>query len=296
MQFGLMPPFRQSVVTDGEWVRRFVKIAEDEGTESLWTVEHPIIAEDYTPLYDYSEDGMCPFGAEIAMPDPLGWLSFAASVSTTIKLGTAVILLPLYSPIMIAKTCATLDALSGGRLLLGIGLGWQREEFDAVHVPYNERGMRADEIIEAIRVLWQDSPASYDGKHYAFHRVNSEVKPARGTIPIIVGGSSEPAARRAGRLGDGFFPHAISPDDLAAKVDTVRRVARECGRDPDAIAISVAPCNWNRSSSLDLPLAKAYAQAGATRLVASAEEASSFDHEDVRRFITTYRDRVIENL
>ena len=125
----------------------FLETVDRIGVESVWTVEHPIVAENYEKLYSYSEDGQAPFQPNTVMPDPLEWLGFAAGCTTNVKLGTGVLLLPLHSPIIIAKRVATLDALSGGRVLLGIGIGWQKEEFAAVHVPYNERGRRIDEGI-----------------------------------------------------------------------------------------------------------------------------------------------------
>ncbi len=297
MHLGLIPLMKQGFTTQPAWVRPFLQMVEAAGVESLWTVEHPIMAEHYEPLYPYSEDGKAPLLPDTEMCDPLEWLAFAAGVTQTVKLGVGVMLLPLHSPVILAKRIATLDALSGGRMHLGAGMGWQREEYESIGVPYAERGRRLDESIGALRALWTQSPASFNGEFYRFHRVHSDPKPAQAAgVPILVGGSSELAARRAGRIGDGFFPHAISPDDLAHRIDTMRAAAREAGRDPDAIDLTFSPCSWKFGASLDLGIMRAYAALGITRLIAVAQEAMSTDIKDIERFIKTCQDTVLARL
>jgi len=297
MKFGIMPLFLREFLTQAQWVKSFVRMVEAAGCDSVWQVEHPIVAEDYEPLYSYSADGKAPFSPAVIMPDPLEWLAFAAAASDTIKLGTAVVVLPLHSPIVIAKRVATLDALSGGRVLLGVGSGWQKEEYAAVHVPYEQRGKRLDEIIEAMRVLWRDSPASYAGEHYQFHRVHCDTKPARPEgVPILIGGSTEVAAKRAGRLGNGFYPYVISPEDLAKRLQTLRRTAREHGRNPDDIEITAWPSSWRQGGAMDLGLVREYAALGVQRLIFSAHEAGSLEMAGIERFIQRYRDEIIAKL
>jgi alkanesulfonate monooxygenase SsuD/methylene tetrahydromethanopterin reductase-like flavin-dependent oxidoreductase (luciferase family) len=189
--------------------------------------------------------------------------------------------------------------MSKGRVVLGVGLGWQIEEFESVGVPYNERGRRMDEMIPALRALWTDSPASYEGKYYKFTKVDCDVKPVqKGGPQIMIGGSSTPAAERAAKLGDAYYPYAISPDEYAALIATMRAKAKEIGRNPDDIELTAAPAFWREGDgkSLDLGLARAYAQSGVKRLLFNSMEADSQDMKDIERFIKTYRDQIIERL
>jgi probable F420-dependent oxidoreductase len=232
---------------------------------------------------------------DTVMPDPLDWLAFAACATRTVKLATGVLLLPLHSPVLLAKRVATIDVLSGGRMLLGVGLGWQIEEFRAIGVPYAERGRRMDEGIAAMRALWSEAPASYQGSLFGFSRVHCEPRPAAGAVPILVGGSTEPAARRAGRLGDGFFPHAISPDDLALRLETMRAAAQDAGRDPAAIELTVAPWSWNNGAR-DLGIMRGYAQLGVSRFVLSPFDYGGDDLETMERAIKSFRDDILGRL
>ena len=296
MKLGIIP-FMQKGYTNPEFARPFLKMIEEAGVESVWTVEHPIVAENYEKRYDYSEDGSAPFQPDTEMCDPLEWLGFAAGVTERVKLGTGVLLLPLHAPIILAKRVATLDAMSGGRVVLGVGMGWQREEYLTIGVPYEERGKRLDDGIKAVRALWTQSPATYHGQFYHFDRVHSDPKPTqKGGVPIVIGGSSEIAARRAGRIGDGFYPHAISPDDFAAKVEIMRAAAKEAGRDPDAIELTVSPTAWRFGASSDLGIMKAYADAGASRLIMIANEALSTDMRDIERHVKKVLNEVIAKL
>jgi probable F420-dependent oxidoreductase len=296
MKLGIIP-FMRKGYTNPEWARPFLRMLEDAGVESVWTVEHPIVAENYEKLYEYSEDGTAPFAPDTEMCDPLEWLAFAAGATSRLKLGTGVLLLPLHAPIVLAKRVATLDAMSGGRVLLGVGMGWQREEYQTIGVPYEERGKRLDDGINAVRALWTQSPATYHGQFYNFTRVHSDPKPTqKGGVPILIGGSSDLAARRAGRVGDGFYPHAISPDDLAIRIETMRAAAREAGRDPDRIEISVSPAAWKFGASADLGIMKAYANVGVSRVIMMADEAMSTDPRAVERFVKKVLNEVVAKL
>ena len=300
MKLGFLPPFLRPRITSGEWVASLAAALEEQGVESVWAVEHVVIAEDYEPLYPYSDDGRIPGGPspDTVMPDPLEWLSWVAASSGALRVGTAVVVASQHSAAILAKRAATLDALSGGRLLLGVGLGWQKEEYEAIGVPYRDRGRRLDETIEAMRALWAPGPASYAGRHIRFERVNNDTKPARaGGIPIHIGGSSEFAARRAGRLGDGFFPFVISPDDLAARIEDIHAAAREAGRDPGEIEISVWPGSWDASRTFDLELVRRYAELGASRLILSSRESGAgSDVAEIRAGIDRYQQEIIARL
>lgn len=218
---------------------RLAVTAERCGIESIWSVEHVVIPENYQSPYPYSPSGKIPGGEDIAIHDPLLPLAYAAAVTTRLKLATGVIILPQRHPLYLAKEMATLDVLSKGRAMLGIGSGWLKEEFDALGLDFHTRGARTDEAIQALRALWREPSASFHGKHFHFHSVKSYPKPVqKGGVPILVGGHSKAAARRAGRFGDGFFPALASPDKLGELLSLMGSEARNAGRNPDEIEIS----------------------------------------------------------
>ncbi len=209
--------------------------AEAAGFESLWTVEHVIYPDGYGSSYPYDDSGKMAMAADTDLPDPLIWLTWVAAVTERIHLGTGILILPQRNPVVLAKELSTLDSLSGGRMELGIGVGWLEEEFDALGVPFAGRGARTDEYVEVMRALWDDDHASYEGDHIRFSGASVNPKPTRGRVPIHVGGHSRKAAERAGRLGDGFFP---GKGDLAELIDIARQTATDCGRDPEAIEVT----------------------------------------------------------
>ena len=170
-------------------------------------------------------------------PDPLIWLTWVAAATTRLRFMTAVMILPQRNPLVLAKEVATLDYLSGGRIELGIGVGWLKEEFEALGIPFECRGKRADEYVAAMRALWASDGASFVGEFVNFNKVNSNPKPVAKLVPIVVGGHSEAAARRAGRLGDGFFPSIGAQVDTMPLLDVVRRSAEQAGRDPDKVEL-----------------------------------------------------------
>lgn len=215
------------------------QLAETIGIESLWAVEHVLVPSGYESRYPYDPSGKMAGGAEeFDLPDPLVWLTYVAGHTTTVKLATGILIVPQRNPAILAKEVATLDHLSGGRVLLGVGVGWLEEEFRALGVPFEHRGARLDDHLGALRALWTGDKASYHGRFVDFTDCISRPRPAAGTVPIIVGGHTPAAARRAGRLGDGFFPGNAEPTEIAELVATVRATATEAGRDPAAIEVS----------------------------------------------------------
>src|SRR5437588_175967 len=178
LKLAVMAPIADGLITSGSFLQEFAGTLEEAGVESMWTVEHVVVAEHYDPKYPYSQDGQMPSGdLVVPIPDPLDLLAYIAGATTTLKLGTAVVVAPLHSPAILAKRAATIDILSAGRLLLGLGIGWQREEYAAVGVPFQERGRRLDECVEAMQTLWADAPATYHGRHVSFDRVFCEPRP-----------------------------------------------------------------------------------------------------------------------
>jgi probable F420-dependent oxidoreductase len=218
--------------------RAIATLAEEAGYESLWTVEHVVVPAEYRSKYPYDPSGRMPAPDDTPLPDPLVWLAFAAATTSRIKLGTGIAILPQRNALIAAKEVATLDRLSGGRVLLGVGAGWLKEEFEALGVPFERRGQRLDEHIEAMRALWAGERASYDGELVRFEECTMSPRPAAGRVPIHIGGHTEVAARRAGRLGDGFFPGTTDAEHLAHVIGVMRRTAEEAGRDPDAIEVT----------------------------------------------------------
>ncbi|HZO38398.1 MAG TPA: TIGR03619 family F420-dependent LLM class oxidoreductase, partial [Methylomirabilota bacterium] len=198
--------------------------AEAAGFDSIWTVEHVVVPHGYQSRYPYSETGRMGSGLEdFPIPDPLIWLAYIASATRTLKLGTAILILPQRNPVVTAKAVATLDHLAGGRrVLLGIGVGWLAEEFATLGVPFDDRGPRTDEYVAAMRALWSQERASFKGRFVSFSEVFCRPLPADRKIPIIVGGDTRAAARRAGRLGDGYFPARGASSEL---LDEMRRSA-----------------------------------------------------------------------
>ena len=224
--------------TDLTLATELLQAGEEAGFDSAWTVEHTILPGGHVSRYPYSEDGKIAGGRlDFPLPDPLIWMSFLASRTSSIKLGTAVLILPQHSPVVAAKQIATLDAMSGGRVLLGIGVGWLREEFEMIGADFETRAARTDEYVHALRALWEQEAPSFQGDFVSFKEAYCRPQPAQGTVPIIIGGHSPAAARRAGRLGDGFFPAREISSDL---LDIVYRTAEENGRDPETIEITTS--------------------------------------------------------
>jgi probable F420-dependent oxidoreductase len=209
------------------------------GFDSIWTVEHVVVPDGYQSRYPYSPTGRMGSGLEdFPIPDPLVWLAFVASATRTLKLGTAILILPQRNPVITAKAVASLDHLAGGgRVLLGIGVGWLAEEFSALGVPFDDRGPRADEYVAAMRALWSQERASFHGRFVSFQDVFCRPLPPGRRIPIVVGGDTRAAARRAGRLGDGYFPARPASAEL---LDEMRRAAEAAGRNPADIELTVA--------------------------------------------------------
>jgi probable F420-dependent oxidoreductase len=287
MKFGLMfaniGPFMFP-----ESLARLAPLAELVGLESIWTVEHVVVPLGYQSAYPYSKSGRMPGPENAPIPDPVLPLAFAAAVTKRLRLGTGVMILPQRHPTYVAKEIATLDLLSGGRAILGIGSGWLREEFDAVGIPFSERGARTNEAIRAIRSLWAPEARPFEGKYYRWTAVESNPKPVqRPGVPIVVGGHSDAAARRAARLGDGFFPARGDVDSINRLTAVLRAECRQIGRNPSEIEISTG------AGKADLDTVRRYEDLGVARLAIAP---AGFDEESVRRGLEEFGDQVIAKL
>jgi probable F420-dependent oxidoreductase len=273
MKIGLMfvnsGPFSQP-----ELLAHLAVTAEKCGVESLWTVEHVVIPQGYQSPYPYAKSGKIPGGEDVAIPDPLLPLGYIAAITSKVKLATGVMILPQRNPLYVAKEMATLDLLSHGRTILGIGSGWLKEEFDALGLDFHARGARTDEAIKSLRALWSDNQSSFHGKHFDFGPVMSFPKPAqKGGVPTHVGGHSPAAARRAGRLGDGFFPAIGEIPKLNELFAIMREEAVKSGRKAGAIELSC----MGRAS---LDTIKKFEDIGITRVVVPPP---GFDKENLTR-------------
>ncbi len=236
MKFALH--FSNSNFPDAAAAKRLALAAEAAGFESLVVIEHVVWPTNYTSRYPYSPTGRLPGGPETNLPDPLIWMAFALAATTKLRCLTGILILSQRNPVVLAKELATLDSMSGGRIDLGIGVGWLKEEFDAIGVPFTRRGARTDEYIQAMRALWAKDDASFKGEFVSFEGMSSNPKPVSGQVPIHIGGHSEAAARRAATLGNGFFPATGSPVDIQPLIEYMRKTASEKGRDPASIEVT----------------------------------------------------------
>jgi probable F420-dependent oxidoreductase len=243
----------------------FARHVEAVGFHEIVAVEHTVLATAYDSVYPYDASGRVELGADCPVPDPLELLAFLAGQTTTLGLATGVLVLPNHHPVVLAKRVATLDALCGGRLRLCVGVGWLREEVEACGAPFDSRGRRADEQLEVLRLLWADNPsgATHRGEFFRFDNVSCHPKPAQHRLPIHIGGHSEAAARRAGRLGDGFQPLGVAGDELAHLLAVMRAAAERHGRDPAALELTLG----HLVNKVDTERAARLAESGADRIV-----------------------------
>lgn len=209
--------------------------ADELGYESIWLGEHVVLPGQTDSRHPYAPE-LGPPLPETPLLDPLIVLGYIAAQTKQIKLGTGIYLLALRHPIMAARLAATTDVISGGRMLLGTGVGWLREEFEAQDVPWEHRGARMDECIEVMRRLWTEDRIAHQGRFYQFDEVGFAPKPVNGTVPILIGGETPPALRRTARLADGWFGVTHTPESAAARIAELLTM-RESGR-PLEITVS----------------------------------------------------------
>jgi probable F420-dependent oxidoreductase len=244
MRIAVLPPVGAGACSDPAWMRGFARHAEELGYESLVLPEHPLVIGSYSSRYPYGRSGRMPLANDCPVPDPLDLLAFIAACTTTLGLSTGVLILPAHHPVILAKRLATIDALSLGRVRLGIGVGWMREELEACGAEFESRGRRTDESIDVMRLLWSDSGAdgaSYEGEFFRFENAHCFPKPVRtGGIPIHVGGHSPASVRRAARRGDGWQPLGLTGEELADALSLFRKEASAAGRDPDSLEVTLS--------------------------------------------------------
>ena len=255
MELGFGVPVAGAWATPANQVR-VARRAEELGYRSLWTFQRLVVPEvpderSGAPFYQQVQDAVVP-------------LAFLAGQTSRIRLGTAVLIVPFFSPALLAKQLATLDIVSGGRLDVGLGIGWSKTEYAAVGVPFERRGARAEEFLAALRALWTDEVASYQGEFYRLPPARMAPKPVqRPHPPLLLGGTAKPALRRAGRLADGWVSGSTADlTRIGESIEVVREAAREAGRDPDRLrfvcrgAVKVRPAGQPDRAPLSGSLAE----------------------------------------
>ncbi len=242
--------------------------AEMLGFESAWIPEHLAVPVTITSRYPYSADGKFPGGPGAALHDPFVALGFVAASTKTIKLGTGVFVLPLRNPMAVAKAVASVDVLSQGRLLFGVGIGWCEDEFDAVGMSFKDRAARSREAITMLKALWSDETPQFSGKFHSFAPVGFNPKPLQKPHPpIIFGGESRPALKRVAELGDGWFGFRYTPETLKPQLALLKELTEKAGRNFSQIEITIAP---QPGLPLTLDLVRQFADVGVHRLMTFA--------------------------
>jgi len=239
--------------------------AETLGFESVWIPEHLVFPTQITSRYPYSLDGVAPIRVDAPFLDPLILLTHIAGATRTIRLGTNIYLLPLRHPLLTARLAMSVDVLSGGRLTLGIGVGWLAEEFESVDVDFRTRGARTRECVRALKTLWTDPEPEFHGRFFSFGPVKFEPKPVQKPHPpLVFGGESDAALRRAAALGDGWYGVGHSPASAATQIQKLRGLLAEGSRSSVPFEFTVG----HAAASLDKNEVEQYAEAGVDRIVA----------------------------
>lgn len=225
-----------------EVIADVARTAERTGVATLWAAEHVVLFERYGSAYPYSASGAFPLGAEADWLDPFIALSFAAALTSRIRLATGICLVPEHNPLILAKQVASLDRLARGRFALGVGVGWSAEEFHALGIPFERRAARTREYIEVMRKLWSPGVATHRGEFVRFDDAGSFPKPHQGAkVPVIFGGESDAALRRVAEYGDGWYGFNLDPGGAGQKIARLGQLLAERGRTLADAELIVSP-------------------------------------------------------
>jgi probable F420-dependent oxidoreductase len=263
MKFGIIPI--NIGVQSFEQMIGQAKLAEELGFESVWTFEHVIIPLSYESKYPYNATGKMGAPPETNFVDPLIALTAIAANTTTLRLGTGVNILSQTNPLLMAKQVASIDFLSGGRMMLGVGIGWLREEFDAMGVPFDRRGARFDDYVQAMRKVWSGEVVEHESEFLSWHGFKSYPVPVQKPLPVIMGGDKGKIYERIARHGDGWYIPGSDPAELASKLAGLREVCEQVGRNFEEIEIT---CMWPGAGGVEG--VRALEEAGVHRAVLPA--------------------------
>jgi probable F420-dependent oxidoreductase len=237
MKVGIVPV--NIGVTSSQAVLGVAMAAEAAGLESVWTFEHVIVPNDYDSKYPYHSSGKMGVAPETPFLDPLITLAHIAAATRTLRLGTGINILPQSNPLLLAKQAATLDALSGGRFELGLGIGWLREEFDAMGTPFARRGARFDDYLVAMKKVWTGETVEHDGEFVQWRDFKSYPRPQqRPHMPIVIGGTSDRAFRRVAEHADAWFAPNRDVAELKTQLGRLHTICRDVGRDPETVRVT----------------------------------------------------------
>jgi len=267
MEIGLHLP-QVGPLANREDITTFAQRAEELGFDSLWVSDHVVVPRALGSRYPYNREGSFPVPPDLPFLEAVATLLYVAGVTQRVKLGTTVLIIPMRNPIVNAKELASLDVLSGGRLILGVGAGWMGEEFDALGVPFEKRGARLDEYIRLYKQLWTEDNPSFHGKFWQIEDVGFSPKPLQKPHPPIwVGGHSAAALRRAGRLGDAWHAIGIAPERVREQYEQVLQHAKDAGRDPTGVGLSIRTRLPLKDPPQAIDLLRRYQEAGVSHAV-----------------------------
>jgi probable F420-dependent oxidoreductase len=245
---------------------------EDLGYDSLWTGDHVVFPRDVVSRYPYNATGAFPFDRDQPLFEPVTLLAYLAGRTTTVRLGISVLVLPMRNPVITAKMLADVDNLTRGRLELGVGVGWLREEFEALAADFATRGDLTEEWITILRQLWTARSATgFEGRHYRFAPLAVLPWPDR-PIPIVIGGNSRSALRRAAHLGDGWHGVRLAPEQVRGAVRRLQTDLADANRDPAGFRVVLRTSVNPEGAAHAL---ESYAAAGVDELIVEVPEAST---------------------
>jgi probable F420-dependent oxidoreductase len=253
----------------GDFVRRSARAAERAGFSSYWLGEHVLLFGAY-PESPYPYAGVNPQWGDPPIPDPripfvdcLMGMAWAAAATERLEVGSSIMILPQHNPVLLARELVTLDEFTRGRVTLGVGVGWCKEEGVALGVDWSRRGTLTDEYIAVLRALWRGDRVDFEGETVTLRDAYLYPKPVRGgDIPIMIGGDTEVAQKRVARAGDGWLAFDLPAAEAAERIGRLKALAREAGREPDTLRISTAIFSWTKPEELDL-----YRAAGVTEFL-----------------------------
>jgi probable F420-dependent oxidoreductase len=241
MKIGVWVPLA-AANADAEFLQAVGHAVEERGFESVWASEHVVLFDDYDSRYPYAPNGRFPGGGDTGLLDPFTALTFLAAVTRHVRLGTGICLVPQRNPVYTAKQVADLDVLSGGRVDFGIGIGWLREEFEALQMPFEQRAERCREYLEVMKALWRDDVSEYQGDHYRLRPCRMYPKPVQQPHPPVhIGGESDTALRRVAEFGQGWYSFNRTPAELDDPLRRLDQLLADQDRSRADVQITVCP-------------------------------------------------------